>query len=122
MSRNRRRYDDAIRVTSLVTWLVAAFFLGVVGVRYVYLTTQIHATGEKIHKLELELKNLDDQGDAARARITELTSHAALQRKLKEGFIKMTRITDDRIVHINAKSPPGAQDEIRAVSNQGTIK
>ena len=115
---NRKKNDESVKVTSMALWLVAAIFLGIVGLRYVYLTNQIHATGRQIHDLETELKDIESQTRVANSQISKLTSHTEINRRLGEGFIKMVKITDDRVVHIAAKQS-SAQDEVRPVANKG---
>ena len=106
----------------MALWLVAAIFAGIVGLRYVYLTTQIHGTGRQIHEMEIELKDLVGQNEAAHAKISQLSSRTVLQRRLGEGFIKMQPITDEHIVRIASKRPSIITDEARAVANRGDLR
>jgi hypothetical protein len=122
MSRNRKRHANAIEVGSLTKWIVAAFFLGVTGLSYVYLKNQLQSTGKQIAFLERKVSELGTQEQAVRAEIGQLSSHSALQRKLTEGFIKMIPITDDRIVRINPVGPRGGEGDLRQISNQETAK
>lgn len=121
MAGNRKRHSNTLQVGSLLKWVVAAFFLGVVGLSYVYLSNQMHTRGNEIRKLEAELSNLKVLNEEAQAAIVRLSSRTVLQRRLNDGFIKMIPITDDRIVRINMPAHGGG-DEIRAVANQGPAK
>ncbi len=108
-----------MKVTSMALWVVGAVFAGVVGLRYVSLTNQIHATGRQINELEVEAKEIDGQMRSAAKKVSDFTSHKELNRKLNEGFIKMVKITDDRVVHITTKNIAGAPEDVRVVANQG---
>ena len=121
MAGNRRKHSNTVQVGSLLKWVVAAFFLGVVGLSYVYLSNQMHTRGSEISKREKELSELMVQNEDAEAKIAQLSSRAVLQRRLNEGFIKMIPITDERIVRISAPAH-GPDDEIRAVANRETQK
>ncbi len=122
MSYNRRRHANSLPVASFVRWIVAAFFLIVVGLSYVYLKNQLHATGDKIKSLERELTNLQMKNEVARAKVASLSSRAALQRCLNEGFIKMKPIADTHIVRINGRTSQHAASEIQPVANTGIAR
>ena len=122
---NRRRHANPVPVAALVRWVVAAFFLCTTGLCYVYFKNQMQTTGTEIRNLEAELNKLRAQDDAERAQIATLSSHAYLQRRLTEGFIKLTQITDDKIVRVHAAGSqrPAADaaadaDDIQPVSNR----
>lgn len=121
MAGNRRKHSNTVQVGSLLKWVAAAFFAGVAGLGYVYLSNQMHVRGDEIHRLEKDLGDLKVLNEEARAKIAQLSSRPMLQRRLNEGFIKMIAITDDRIVRINVPARV-AGDEIRAVANRGTAK
>lgn len=121
MSGNRKKHTNTVQIGSLLKWVVAAFFIMVVGLSYVYLSNQMHSRGNEISKLEKELSDIKVLNQEEEAKIAQLSSRAVLQRRLNEGFVKMVPITDDRIVRINAPArAPG--DEIRAVVNGGMEK
>jgi hypothetical protein len=98
---NRRRHPNIVPVAALVRWVVAAFFLCTAGLCYVYFKNQMQTTGTEIRDLEGQLSALRTQDDIARAQIDRLSSHSYLERRLAEGFIQLTPITDDRIVRIH---------------------
>ena len=121
MPRNRRKNANLIEVGSLTRWLVAAFFLGVMGLCYVYLKNQLHTTGGQIKGLEKELSELTVENDLLRTKISTLSSQKVLQRRLDQDFIKMIPIAEASIVRIHAPERIGA-GEIHAVSNEGPAK
>ena len=102
---NRRRHANTVPVAALVRWVVAAFFLCTAGLCYVYFKNQMQTTGDEIRNLEGELAALRTEDDTERAQIDRLSSHSYLQRRLAEGFIQLTPITDDRIVRIHRGRP-----------------
>jgi hypothetical protein len=124
---NRRRHANLVPVAALVRWVVAAFFLCTAGLCYVYYKNQMQTTGDEIRNLEGQLSTLMTEDDTARAQIDRLSSHSYLERRLAEGFIQLTPITDDRIVriHLAGSRGPGAAtasadgiDELQPVSNR----
>jgi hypothetical protein len=121
MAGNRKKHSNTVQVGSLMKCVVALCFLGIMGLSYVYLNNQMHSRGSEISKLEKELTDLKVRNEEAGAKIAQLSSRTVLQRRLKEGFIKMIAITDDRIVRINT-SVSGPGDELRAVANRGMEK
>jgi len=98
---NRRRHANIVPVAALVRWVLVAFFLCTAGLCYVYFKNQMQTTGTEIRDLEGQLSALRTQDDIARAQIDRLSSHSYLERRLAEGFIQLTPITDDRIVRIH---------------------
>ena len=101
---NRRRNDEA---SGSHPWRCGSwppFLPGIIGLCFVYLTTQIHGTGRQIHDMEIELKDLIGRNEAAHAKISRLSSRTVLQRRLVR-LIKMQPITDEHIVRIAAKRP-----------------
>jgi hypothetical protein len=122
-----RRNANHVPVAALVRWVVAAFFLCTAGLCYVYFKNQMQTTGDEIRSLEGQLSTLMIQDDTARAQIDRLSSHSYLERRLAEGFIQLTPITDDRIVRIHLTGGRGAGataaagdagEELQAVSNR----
>jgi hypothetical protein len=124
---NHRRHANIVPVAALVRWVVAAFFLCTAGLCYVYFKNQMQTTGDEIRSLEGQLATLRTEDDTERAQIDRLSSHGYLERRLAEGFIQLTPITDDRIVriHLAGGRTPATQtasaesgDEIQPVSNR----
>jgi len=113
---NRRRHANIVPVAALVRWVVVAFFLGTAGLSYVYFKNQMQTTGNEIRSLESQLASLTTQDDTVRAQ-------SYLQRRLAEGFIQLTPITDDCIVRVHPGSRTAAAatdgiDDVQPVSNR----
>jgi hypothetical protein len=114
----RRKTFNSVNAASLARWIVLTGFLALTGLIYVYLTLQLYHLGDHKKALENELTNLRSQNDVASVQIAALTSRAALQRRLKEGYLKMVPIAEQSIVRLNAPRPPRAEDTVQPVSNQ----
>ena len=118
MQRARRKQFNAINAASLARWIVVTVFLAVTGLMYVYLNVQLYQLGNQKKKLEVELTNLRSEIDVSNVQIAALTSRSALQRRLKEGYLKMTPIAEQNIVRVNVPSGTNDDDAIQPVSNQ----
>ncbi len=104
---NRRRHANLVPVAALVKWVVVAFFLCTAGLCYVYFKNQMQTTGNEIRNLEAQLNTLRTQDEGERAQIDRLSSQSYLERRLSEGFIQLTPITDNRIVRIHMAGSHG---------------
>src|SRR6201997_3659499 len=100
MNRSRRRNCNKVNAASLARWIVVTAFLALAGLSYVYLTLQLYHLGERRKAVENELATLRTQNDIASAQIAALTSRSALQRRLKEGYLKMVPILESKIVRL----------------------
>ena len=118
MHRARRKQFNTINAASLARWILVTGFLAVTGLIYVYLTVQLYHLGDQKKKLEVELTNIRSEIDVANVQIAALTSRSALQRRLKEGYLKMIPIAEQNIVRLNAPSGTLGEDVIQPVSNQ----
>jgi hypothetical protein len=118
MNRRRRKNLNAINVPSLVRWVVVTAFLGAIGLSYVYLTLQLHDLGDRRKALENELKSLRTQNEVARVQVAALTSRSALQRRLKEGYIKMIPISEQNIVRLSIPARSTDENDIQPVVNR----
>ena len=116
MQRPRRKQFNAINAASLARWIVVTSFLAVSGLIYVYLNLQLYQLGDQKKKLEVELTNIRSEIDVTNVQIAALTSSSALQRRLKEGYLKMVPIAEQHIVRINPPTARG-EDAIQPVSN-----
>src|SRR3954449_10293878 len=117
MSRSRRNWNE-VNAASLARWIVLTGFLALTGLIYVYLTLQLYHLGDRKKALENELANLRSQNDVASVQIAALTSRSALQRRLKEGYLKMIPIAEQSIVRLNTPRPPRVEDAVQPVSNK----
>jgi hypothetical protein len=117
MNRSRRKNWNAVNAPSLARWIVLTAFLALAGLIYVYLTIQLYHLGDRKKALENELASLRTQNDVASVQIAALTSRSALQRRLKEGYLKMIPISERSIVRLTLPAQP-EEDAIQPVANQ----
>src|SRR5213596_416505 len=122
MKRSRRRNCNAVNAASLARWILMTAFLALAGLSYVYLTLQLYHLGERRKAVENELVSLRTQNDIASAQIAALTSRSALQRRLKEGYLKMVPISEASIVRLTI--PPRSPEDyaIQPVANASGTK
>jgi hypothetical protein len=114
----RRKAFNSVNAASLARWIVITAFLAFTGLIYVYLTLQLYHLGDRKKALENELTGLRAQNDVASVQIAALTSRSAMQRRLKEGYLKMIPISEHNIVRLNALSRPLGEDAVQPVANQ----
>jgi hypothetical protein len=122
MNRACRRNCNAINAASLARWIVMTAFLALAGLSYVYLTLQFYHLGERKKAIENELATLRTQNDIASAQIAALTSRSALQRQLKEGYLKMVPISEANIVRLPISPRSMDQDGVQPVANPSETK
>ena len=60
---------------------------------------------------------LRTQYDIAHGQIAALTSRTALQRRLKEGYLKMIPVSDAKIVRLTIPARPNEEEAIQPVVN-----
>ena len=118
MRRARTKNRNTVNAASLARWIVLTTFLALTGLSYVYLTIQLYHLGDRKKALETELAGLRTQNDVANSQIAALTSRSALQRRLKEGYLKMIPISERDIVRLNLPVHPDNDDAVRPVVNQ----
>src|SRR3954467_8223645 len=118
MRRARRKNWNAVNAASLARWIVLTTFVALTGLSYVYLTIQLYHLGDRKKGLENELAGLGTQNDVASAQIAALTSRSALQRRLKEGYLKMVPISERNIVRLTVPTHSDNEDTVRPVANQ----
>jgi hypothetical protein len=118
MNRSHRKNRNTVNAASLARWIVVTAFLALAGLSYVYLTLQLYHLGERKKLVENELLSLRTQNDVASVQIAALTSRSALQRRLKEGYLKMIPISEHDIVRITVPTRRSDEDAIQPVVNQ----
>jgi hypothetical protein len=118
MNRSRRKNQNIVNAASLARWIVVTAFLALAGLSYVYLTLQLYHLGERKKLVENELLSLRTQNNVASVQIAALTSRSALQRQLKEGYLKMIPISERDIVRITVPARRSDEDAIQPVVNQ----
>ena len=114
----RRKTFNSVNAASLARWIALTGFLALIGLVYVYLTLQLYHQGDHKKALENELASLRLQNDIAHGQITARTSHLALQRQLKDGYLKMIPIAERNIVRLNAPRPARVEDAVQPVANK----
>ncbi|PYI84494.1 MAG: hypothetical protein DME54_13760 [Verrucomicrobia bacterium] len=118
MYRSRRKNCNAVNAASLARWIVMTAFLALAGLSYVYLTLQLYHLGERKKAIENELASLRTQNDVTNVQIAALTSRSALQRRLKEGYLKMIPISENNIVRLTIPPRQEGENAIQPVANQ----
>ena len=114
---SRAKHINRLGAASLARWIVITALLAVAGLCYVYLTLQLHSLGDRKKSLETELVGLRKQNDLANVQIAALTSRSALQRRLKEGYLKMIPISEQNIVRLAPNRSVPEENAIRPVAN-----
>jgi 16S rRNA (cytosine1402-N4)-methyltransferase len=117
MNRSRRRNCNTVNAASLARWIVMTVFLALAGLAYVYLTLQLYHLGERRKAVENELALLRTQNDVAAGQIAALTSRTTLQRRLKEGYLKMIPVSESKIVRLTVPARPTDEEAIQPVVN-----
>src|SRR5437868_12349172 len=113
----RRKNVNQVNAAALARWIVITGFLALAGLCYVYLSLQLHRLGDQKKALETELVTLRQQNNMANVQIAALTSRSALQRRLKEGYLKMIPIAEQNIVRLAPIRPAPEENAIRPVAN-----
>jgi hypothetical protein len=113
----RRKAFNSVNAASLARWIVITASLALTGLIYVYLTLQLYHLGDRKKALENELASLRAQNDVASVQIAALTSRSAMQRRLKEGYLKMVPISEQNIVRLSA-APRSLGEEVQPVANK----
>jgi hypothetical protein len=122
MNRSHRKNCNTVNAASLARWIVVTVFLALAGLSYVYLTLQLYHLGERRKAVENELATLRTQNDVASAQIAALTSRSALQRRLKEGYLKMVPISEANIVRLTMPAHSADENAIQPVANASSEK
>src|SRR5207247_8594993 len=103
--------------SSVASWIVLTACVGLAGLAYVYLTLQLYHLGERRKTVENELASLRTQNDIAAAQIAALTSRSALQRRLKEGYLKMIPVSESKIVRLTIPQRSSDEEAVQPVAN-----
>ena len=97
-------------------------FLAMAGLSYVYLTLQLYHLGERRKAVENELDRLRKQNAFDSTQIEALISRSALQRRLKEGYLKMVPISEANIVRLTIPPRSSDEDAIQPVVNPSAAR
>lgn len=96
----QRPTTRGLRLAPLVS--IVCLLLGLSGLLVAHLKIQVHALSSQRVAQERELRDLKARADASEAAIVNLTSRAALQRRLDDGFLKLAPVRTDRIVKVRS--------------------
>jgi len=118
MKRSQRKNRNAVNAASLARWIVVTAFLALAGLSYVYLTLQLYHLSQRKKSVENELISLRTQNDVASVQIAALSSRSALQRRLKEGYLKMIPISERDIVRLTVPAGQADENAIQPVANE----
>ncbi len=116
----RRKTFNVVNAASLARWIVITAFLGLVGLVYVYLNLQLYRQGDRKKALENELVTIRAQSDVTNGQVAALTSRSAMQRRLKEGYLKMIPIAEHNIVRLSLPTRSLGDDAVQPVANKRT--
>jgi hypothetical protein len=116
----RRKAFNSVNAASLARWIVLTAFLALTGLIYVYLSLQLYHLGDRKKALENELASFRAQNDVASVQIAALTSRTAMQRRLKEGYLKMIPISEHNSVRLSVPAHPRGEDAVQPVANKRT--
>ena len=122
MNRSRRKNCNTVNAASLARWIVVTAFLALAGLGYVYLTLQLYHLGDRRKAAENELATLRTHNDIATAQIAALTSRSALQRRLKEGYLKMLPISEGNIVRLTIPAQSAEENAVQPVANPSDVR
>lgn len=114
---SRRAHLNQVGAARFARWIVLTAFLAAAGLSYVYLSLKLHHFGDQKKALENEIVSLRKENEVAQVQIAALTSRNALQRRLKEGYLKMVPIAEQNIVRLAPTRPAPDEDAIRPVAN-----
>jgi hypothetical protein len=114
----RRKAFNSVNAASLARWIAITASLAMTGLIYVYLSLQLHDLGDRKKALENELTSVRAQNEVASAQIAALTSRSAMQRRLKEGYLKMIPISEHNIVRLNALARSPEEDALQPIANK----
>lgn len=117
ISRNRRRHGGQLQGGPLVGILLAVFLGAAVALYFVHIHNGMLELGSQKKRLETELAALAKEIQAAESRYAELTSRAALERRLREIGSDLIPIPEERLVMLDPSRLPGGG--VRPVSNRG---
>ncbi len=117
MNRSRRKNWNVVNAPSLARWIFFTGLLALTGLLYVYLKIQLYHLGDQKKALEKTLADLRVQNETASGQIATLTSHPALQHRLKEGYLRMSPIEERNIVRLSLPRTPN-ENAVQPVANK----
>lgn len=129
MHSNFKRQTNRLQFAALLRGVIITAFLGVAGLSYVYLKNQLYVCCTQRKVLEQELTELISENNVMEAQISRLTSRAALQRRLDEGFVKLVPINGQALVRVHTQDSNRwiaddhrSDNQIQTISHQQTAR
>ncbi len=106
MKRNQR-YRNPLKVDSMVGSVLVILTLGAVGSAYVYMKNRHVKTGDAIHAIESEIRDIDKEVQMLRTRLAEAEALPNLERRLAEAGSVLSEIDPGRVVEISPHTGGG---------------
>lgn len=103
MPGNRHRYSQDFPVAYTIACVVVAACVIGFFVRMLFVKHQITQSGERLKRLDRQLADIKIKNEALQTRKDQLTSPPALQKAIKDGFIKLVKIEDRFVLHVGAQ-------------------
>jgi hypothetical protein len=117
MPGNRRRNANAVPLLSMAAWIVVCLFFGGMGLGYVAMKSQLHASGTEIKQLEKEIGELQTQNQVVKAHIADLSSTDTLRKRFngdKTHLNGLVEIPQDKLVFVGRPQPKVVENEIES--------
>ena len=122
MTPNFKRQPNRLQFAAILRGVIITVFLAVAGLSYVYLKHQLYVCGNQRKDLEHELNELISENNVMETQISNLTSRAALQRRLDDGSLNLVPISNQALVRVHPQdSNRWLTDARRADSQIQTI-
>ena len=120
VSTNRRKQVNPVHMSTVIQYLVAAVILAGAGLFYVHIKNQQFALGDEIRKVERRIREVRAGNEVLLARVTELSSRQALQKRIAEGFIKVQPIEGNVIARLVPPTVDRQDGLLRTAYNVGS--
>jgi len=118
MSTNRRKEVNQIQLGPLFKWLTLAVMIGGCGLLFVYVKNQQHTLGQETRKVELQIREVRSYNEVLLAKISQLSSRPALQRKLEQTMVALVPIQDNAIARLVPPATVGSDGLLRTAANE----
>ena len=120
VSTNRRKQVNPVHMSTVIQYTVAAVVLAVAGLFYVHIKNQQFALGDEIRKVERRIREVRAGNEVLLARVTELSSRQALQKRIAEGIIKVQPIEGNVIARLVPPTMARQDGLLRTAYNVGS--
>ena len=116
MNPTSTRPESAIKVGIILRWVVLALLLAAAGMAYVHVKNQQHALGVETRKIEAALRDLRALNQVLGAEITNLTSHAQLNKMVSNGELALVPISGQYVARLTPPVQSPETGELRTAS------